>query len=65
MTTLIWQDYNAELLFGFYESLCRGDFVDVKLAAEGQIVEAHRLVLTVCSPYFKEMLAQMPADTGK
>uniref|UniRef100_A0ABK9MFA2 BTB domain-containing protein n=1 Tax=Glossina morsitans morsitans TaxID=37546 RepID=A0ABK9MFA2_GLOMM len=47
---------------GFHESLCRGDLVDVTLAAEGQFVKAHRLVLSVCSPYFRKMFTQMPAN---
>lgn len=29
--------------------------VDVTLAAEGKFVQAHKLVLSVCSPYFKSL----------
>lgn len=36
--------------------------MDVTLAAEGQLVKAHRLVLSVCSPYFRKMFTQMPAN---
>lgn len=36
--------------------------MDVTLAAEGQFVKAHRLVLSVCSPYFRKMFTQMPAN---
>lgn len=36
--------------------------MDVTLAAEGQLVKAHRLILSVCSPYFRKMFTQMPAN---
>lgn len=60
--SLCWNNFNTNLSAGFHESLCRGDLVDVTLAAEGQLVKAHRLVLSVCSPYFRKMFTQMPAN---
>ncbi|XP_064550533.1 modifier of mdg4 isoform X8 [Drosophila montana] len=61
--SLCWNNFNTNLSAGFHESLCRGDLVDVSLAAEGQIVKAHRLVLSVCSPFFRKMFTQMPSNT--
>ncbi|XP_063705188.1 modifier of mdg4-like isoform X16 [Culicoides brevitarsis] len=60
--SLSWNNFNSNLSAGFHESLCRGDLVDVTLAADGQLVKAHRLVLSVCSPYFRKMFTQMPAN---
>ncbi|XP_031625141.1 modifier of mdg4-like isoform X15 [Contarinia nasturtii] len=60
--SLCWNNYNTNLSTGFHESLVRGDLVDVTLAAEGQLVKAHRLVLSVCSPYFQQMFTTMPAN---
>lgn len=60
--SLCWNNFNNNLSAGFHDSLCRGDLVDVTLAAEGQLVKAHRLVLSVCSPYFRKMFTQMPAN---
>ncbi|XP_062122753.1 modifier of mdg4-like isoform X7 [Drosophila sulfurigaster albostrigata] len=60
--SLCWNNFNTNLSAGFHESLCRGDLVDVSLAAEGQIVKAHRLVLSVCSPFFRKMFTQMPPN---
>jgi len=60
--SLCWNNYNTNLSTGFHESLCRGDLVDVTLAAEGHLVKAHRLVLSVCSPYFQQMFTTMPAN---
>ncbi|XP_053667387.1 uncharacterized protein LOC128717110 [Anopheles marshallii] len=60
--SLCWNNFNSNLSAGFHESLLRGDLVDVTLAAEGQLVQAHRLVLSVCSPYFRTMFNQMPKN---
>ncbi|XP_058451147.1 modifier of mdg4-like isoform X20 [Malaya genurostris] len=60
--SLCWNNFNTNLSAGFHESLIRGDLVDVTLAAEGQLVKAHRLILSVCSPYFRKMFTQMPAN---
>ncbi|XP_055385172.1 modifier of mdg4 isoform X2 [Condylostylus longicornis] len=60
--SLCWNNFNSNLSAGFHESLCRGDLVDVTLAAEGQFIKAHRLVLSVCSPYFRKMFTQMPTN---
>lgn len=57
--SLCWNNFNTNLSTGFHESLCRGDLVDVTLVADGQMVKAHRLVLSVCSPLFREMFAAM------
>ncbi|XP_053680522.1 modifier of mdg4 isoform X2 [Anopheles nili] len=60
--SLCWNNFNSNLSAGFHESLLRGDLVDVTLAAEGQLVKAHRLILSVCSPYFRKMFTQMPVN---
>lgn len=60
--SLCWNNYNTNLSTGFHDSLLRGDLVDVTLAAEGHLVKAHRLVLSVCSPYFQQMFTTMPPN---
>uniref|UniRef100_A0A182NKW9 BTB domain-containing protein n=1 Tax=Anopheles dirus TaxID=7168 RepID=A0A182NKW9_9DIPT len=60
--SLCWNNFNSNLSAGFHESLLRGDLVDVTLAAEGQLVKAHRLILSVCSPYFRKMFTQVPVN---
>jgi len=47
---------------GFHGLLSRGDLVDVTLAAEGRLLQAHKLVLSVCSPYFQEMFKMNPTQ---
>uniref|UniRef100_A0A2M3YZE9 BTB domain-containing protein n=1 Tax=Anopheles braziliensis TaxID=58242 RepID=A0A2M3YZE9_9DIPT len=60
--SLCWNNFNSNLSAGFHDSLIQGDLVDVTLAAEGHLVKAHRLILSVCSPYFRKMFMQMPVN---
>lgn len=57
-----WDNFNENLLTGFSESLFRGEFLDVTLAAEGHFIEAHRLILSVGSPFFQKMFTLMPSN---
>ncbi|XP_026466072.1 uncharacterized protein LOC113369718 [Ctenocephalides felis] len=50
---LCWNNYKKNLSSGFYSLYSKGDFTDVTLSADGQLIQAHRIVLAVCSPYFK------------
>jgi hypothetical protein len=36
------------------------DLVDVTLAVEGKYLKAHKMVLSVCSPYFRELFKMNP-----
>jgi len=53
---LKWNDHHASF-FNIVEDLCRTEqLCDVTLACGGQVFETHRLILSVCSPYFRTML---------
>ena len=40
-----------------FESLLdQEDFVDVTLGVEGKKLSAHKMLLSACSPYFRELL---------
>ncbi|XP_039750420.1 protein tramtrack, beta isoform isoform X19 [Pararge aegeria] len=58
--SLCWNNFHANMSAGFHGLLSRGDLVDVTLAAEGRLLQAHKLVLSVCSPYFQEMFKMNP-----
>jgi lipid II:glycine glycyltransferase (peptidoglycan interpeptide bridge formation enzyme) len=53
--SLRWNNFHTNLSSGFYELFEEKNLVDVTLACEGQYIQAHRAVLTVCSPYFKSL----------
>lgn len=53
--SLRWNNFHNNLTAGFHDLLLGEDLVDVTLAAEGKFVQAHKMVLSVCSPYFKDL----------
>lgn len=58
--SLRWNNFHSNLTTGFHDFLRAEDLVDVTLAAEGRVLYAHKLVLSVCSPYFKEVFKLNP-----
>jgi len=53
---LKWNDHHASF-FNIVEDLCRTEqLCDVTLACGGQVFETHKLILSVCSPYFRTLL---------
>ncbi|KAH1012912.1 modifier of mdg4 isoform X3 [Dendroctonus ponderosae] len=58
--SLCWNNFHANLSTGFHSLLKDEDLVDVTLAAEGKFVKAHKTVLSVCSPFFKELFRVNP-----
>ncbi|XP_033607869.1 protein abrupt isoform X12 [Cryptotermes secundus] len=58
--SLRWNNFHSNLTSGFHALLQGEDLVDVTLAAAGQFVQAHKIVLSVCSPYFKELFKVNP-----
>ncbi|XP_011636454.1 zinc finger and BTB domain-containing protein 44-like isoform X1 [Pogonomyrmex barbatus] len=53
--SLVWNSFPSNLSSGLYTLLTDEHLVDVTLAAEGQILRAHKLILSVCSTYFREL----------
>jgi len=54
--SLKWNNYQISLTSAFKHILEEEDFVDVTLSAEGQSLKAHKVVLSACSQYFKNLL---------
>ncbi|MPC73057.1 Broad-complex core protein isoforms 1/2/3/4/5 [Portunus trituberculatus] len=62
---LRWNNYRTNITAEF-ETLREGEhFVDVTLACDGQQLKAHKVVLSACSPYFKELLQVRHRHTEK
>ena len=56
---LQWNDFQETILSSFKDLRQDKDFTDVTLACEdGQQVEAHKIVLTSLSPFFKSLLSR-------
>ncbi|CAL7933611.1 unnamed protein product [Xylocopa violacea] len=60
--SLRWNNFSSNLTSGFLNHLTENDLVDVTLAVEGQLLQAHKLVLSVCSPYFKSIFKENPCQ---
>ncbi|XP_045479692.1 zinc finger and BTB domain-containing protein 42-like isoform X1 [Harmonia axyridis] len=58
--SLCWNNFHHNLSSGFHALYKEEDLVDVTLAAEGKYIKAHKTVLSVCSPYFKELFRINP-----
>lgn len=53
-------DHATNFPMVFKDLLKQKQMVDVTLVADGIFVDAHRLVLSVFSPYFRQIFTQMP-----
>lgn len=53
---LRWNNYQSSITSAFENLRDDEDFVDVTLACEGRSIKAHRVVLSACSPYFRDLL---------
>lgn len=58
---LCWKNFQDNIADGFHGLFLRGDLVDVTLACgDGRLLQAHKTVLAICSPYFQEMFLTNP-----
>lgn len=57
---LKWNDHHNSF-FSIMQELCQSEsLTDVTLACGGQIFETHKLMLCVCSPFFRTLLTKRP-----
>ncbi|RZC37510.1 BTB domain containing protein [Asbolus verrucosus] len=52
---LRWNNFQANITSQFEALRDDEDFTDVTIACEGQRMQAHKVVLSACSPFFKEL----------
>ena len=58
---LKWNDFQTNVLSAYNDLRNDSDFSDVTLVCEeNKQVEAHRIILTACSPFFKSVLKRNP-----
>lgn len=58
--SLRWNNFHTNLKSGFHDLLQQAEMVDVTLAVDGHFLQAHKVVLSICSPYFKMMFKTNP-----
>ena len=54
--SLRWNNYQTQLVTAFESLLDQQDFVDVTIGVEGKKLSAHKMLLSACSPFFRELL---------
>jgi len=57
---LRWNDFEKGLLGGVSEILDQKELFDISLMCEGSLIQAHKLVLSSCSPVFRTIINQLP-----
>ena len=57
---LKWNDFEANIGVAFRELREDKDFFDVTLACEDAQIEAHKVILASCSPFFRNILRKNP-----
>jgi len=57
---LRWNEHNSQLINVFHQLCQDNQFTDVTLATEESSFQAHKLILSACSPYFKKLFTQNP-----
>ncbi|KAF5277096.1 hypothetical protein FQA39_LY06334 [Lamprigera yunnana] len=58
--SLRWNNFHSNLSSGFHDLMQGNDMVDVTLSVEGQFLKAHKIVLSICSPLFKQIFKVNP-----
>lgn len=59
---LRWNNFQSSVVGVLRSLLEEGQFVDVTLACDGRRLKAHKLMLSACSNYFRQLLKENPAE---
>lgn len=59
---LKWNSFHSSLTSGFKTLWEEKGLVDVTLASDGQCIQAHKLILSACSPFFCEVFKSNPCQ---
>ena len=57
---LRWNDFESNISVAFREIRDEKDFFDVTLACGDRQIQAHKLILSACSPFFRGVLRRNP-----
>ncbi|XP_037081676.1 protein abrupt-like [Pollicipes pollicipes] len=59
---LRWNNFQNNIISSFEYLRSEEDFVDVTLACEGRSLKAHKVILSACSQYFRDLLKTTPCS---
>ena len=57
---LRWNDFESNISVAFRELREDKDFFDVTLACDDEQIQAHKVILSACSPFFRKVLRKNP-----
>jgi len=57
---LRWNDFESNISSAFRELRDDNDFFDVTLACDDEQIQAHKVILSACSPFFRNILRRNP-----
>ena len=57
---LRWNDFESNISIAFQEIREEKDFFDCTLSCGSRQIQAHKLILSACSPFFRTILKQNP-----
>jgi hypothetical protein len=57
---LRWNDFENNISSAFRELRDDKDFFDVTLACDDEQIQAHKVILSACSPFFRNILRRNP-----
>ena len=57
---LRWNDFESNISVAFREIREEKDFFDITLSCGSRQIQAHKLILSACSPFFRSVLKQNP-----
>lgn len=58
--SLKWNNYHTHLAFHFESLRTEEEFTDVTLCCEGKKIKAHKIILSACSTYFRDVFKENP-----
>jgi len=56
--SIYWSEYRENFHAGYKDLLASGDFYDLTLAVQGKLFRVHKLVISMCSPFFRKILRE-------
>ena len=57
---LRWGEHNSQMVNIFHQLCQENQLCDVTLSTETRSFQAHKLVLSACSPYFRQLFTSTP-----